>query len=74
MVDDLYDGRVAAVELFSVLGGGALLAGGDALGGTFGRVGAVALAVGVALFAANLALVVVRHGDYSIRGLLPGGA
>ncbi|SFR85130.1 hypothetical protein SAMN05216559_0037 [Halomicrobium zhouii] len=74
MVDDLYDGRVAAVELLLVLGGGALLAGGDALGGGFGRAGAVVLAVGAALFAANLALVVVRHGDDSIRGLLPGSA
>jgi len=74
LVDDLYDGRVAAGELTLVLGGVALAAARDALGVGFGRAGAVPLGVGAGLFAANLALVVVRHGDYSIRGLLPGGA
>jgi hypothetical protein len=77
LVDDLYDRRVAAVELACLVCGGILFAGGDLVlagrAGLAGRVGAAALAVGAALFAANLALVVVRHGDYSARELLPGG-
>lgn len=36
-----------------------------------GRIGSVALAAGAVLFAVNLSLVVVRHGGYSIRELLP---
>lgn len=74
LVDDLYDGRIAIVELSLLVGGGALFAGGDSVLDGFGRVGVLALAIGVALFAANLALVVVRHGNYSARELLPGRA
>jgi hypothetical protein len=71
MVDDLYDSRVAAVELALVVGGGALVAGGDVLPAGLGRGGAAALALGALLLTANMTLVVVRHGDASAETLLP---
>lgn len=71
LIDDLYDSRVAAADFALVVTGGALLASGDAVLGGLGWVGGFLLAVGVVLFAANLAVVVVRHGDVSAQELLP---
>ena len=72
LVEDLYDGRVAALDRWFVVGGGAMVASGDAIAAGLDRVGWAALAVGAALFSANLTLVVVRHGGESVREVLPG--
>jgi len=68
MIDDLYDGRLATADLVLVVGGGGLLIGGD----LFARhrlvvAGGAALAVGLAVFAANLSLVLWRHAPSSLR-------
>lgn len=68
MVDDLYDGRLAAVDLGLVVAGGGLLVAGEWLGhGTLVRIGGGALAAGLAVFAANLSLVVWRHAPDFLR-------
>ncbi|WP_226011205.1 hypothetical protein [Halomicrobium salinisoli] len=78
LIDDLYDGRLARVELALVLGGGALLAvdRSTAVAASLpwaGRAGGALLAAGALLFATNLALVVVRHGEFSTTDLLGVG-
>ncbi|WP_049936361.1 hypothetical protein [Haloplanus natans] len=68
MIDDLYDDRLATVDLALVAGGGALLVVGEWTGGgTVARVGGGGLAVGLAVFAANLSLVVWRHAPDALR-------
>jgi hypothetical protein len=68
MIDDLYDDRLATVDLVLVAGGGAALVAGEWAGYVPVRTaGGVALAVGFAVFAANLALVVWRHAPDSLR-------
>ncbi|MEF8856482.1 MAG: hypothetical protein V5A16_03575, partial [Haloplanus sp.] len=67
MIDDLYDDRLATVDLVLVAGGGTLLVAGEWVGASVRTVGGVALAVGLAVFAANLALVVWRHAPDSLR-------
>jgi len=68
MIDDLYDDRLATADLVLVAGGGTLLVAGEwadhALAAT---VGGVVLALGLAVFAANVALVVWRHAPGSLR-------
>jgi len=68
LIDDLYDGRLATADLVLVTGGGALLVVGDAFARpqlTLG--GGVALSGGLAVFAANLLLVLWRHALGSLR-------
>jgi len=68
MIDDLYDGRLATVDLALVAGGGTLLVAGEWTGrGTVALVGGGSLAVGLIVFAANLSLVVWRHAPDALR-------
>ncbi|WP_225335577.1 hypothetical protein [Halomicrobium urmianum] len=76
LIDDLYDGRIARVELALLVVGGALLVASGSSGLAVpvpwaSRAGGALLAAGVALFAANLALIVVRHGGL-VKGDLLG--
>jgi hypothetical protein len=69
MIDDLYDDRLETADLALVAGGGALLAGGNWIGAAaVSLAGGVALATGLVVFAANLALVVWRHAPESLFG------
>ncbi|MFB6074850.1 MAG: hypothetical protein ABEJ89_07555 [Haloarculaceae archaeon] len=72
MIDDLYDSRLATVDFWAVLGGSGVL-----LATTVVDLPPVAVAagglltvVGVAVFAANLLLVVRRHSPHTVPGLL----
>ena len=68
VIDDLYDDRLATVDLALVAGGGALLVAGEWTGrGTVALVGGGGLATGLAVFAANLSLVVWRHAPDALR-------
>ena len=72
MIDELYDGRVAAVEFGLLVAGTATIVAGDLLGtstvvATGGR---IAFAIGVSLFVANMLLVLVRHSPQTIVGIL----
>ncbi|WP_248897057.1 cbb3-type cytochrome c oxidase subunit I [Haloplanus halobius] len=68
MIDDLYDERLATVDLVLVAGGGTLLVAGDWTARTdLSLAGGVALAVGFVVFAANLLHVLWRHAPDSVR-------
>jgi hypothetical protein len=68
MIDDLYEARLATVDLVLVVAGGGLLAAGEWAGrGTVVLVGGGALAAGLAVFATNLSLVVWRHAPDALR-------
>ncbi|WP_137284420.1 hypothetical protein [Halorussus salinisoli] len=68
MIDDLYDGRLAAADFWLTLGGlGLVILGEVGAVGTARLVGAVAATLGFAVFSANLVGVVVRHGPESLR-------
>ncbi|MFB6256776.1 MAG: hypothetical protein ABEH58_08665 [Haloplanus sp.] len=68
MIDDLYDDRLATVDLALVAGGGVLLVAGEWTGrGTVALVGGGGLAAGLVVFAANLSLVVWRHAPGALR-------
>ncbi|WP_135828988.1 hypothetical protein [Halorussus halobius] len=71
MIDDLYDGRLAAVDFWLLAAGVAGLVAGDLLG-TPGAVavGGVCTLAGVVVFSANVLLVVRRHGPHSVLGVL----
>jgi len=75
MIDDLYDGRLAAVDFCTFLGGTTLLVAGEvlSLGGSVTLVGSVLLLVGAVVFAANMLLVLRRHGPHSLADVLVGG-
>ncbi|WP_435176730.1 hypothetical protein [Halorussus sp. AFM4] len=74
-IDDLYDDRLAAVDFWLTLGGVGLLLAGEVWGSGSARLaGGVAATLGFAVFAANLAGVVVRHGPESLRVGALGGA
>lgn len=70
MVDDLYDDRVAALDLAAFLLGTGVLVSVDAgfAPTAVAPVGAALLLVGATLLAVNLCFVVVRHAPGSIRG------
>jgi len=69
MIDDLYDDRLATVDLGFVTGGGVLLVAGEWAGHALVRAaGGGVLAVGFTVFATNMALVVWRHAPNSLRG------
>jgi len=69
MIDDLYDDRFATADLVLVAGGGTLLVAGEWVGHAVARAaGGVVLAVGLAVFATNVMLVVWRHAPESLRG------
>lgn len=63
MVDDLYDARLAKVDFWTLLAGVTCLVT-NAFGGQTGllSVGSGAVMGGAVLFAANIALVVQKHG------------
>jgi len=68
MIDDLYDDRLATIDLGFVTGGGVLLVAGELAGHALVRTaGGVVLAVGFTVFAANMMLVVWRHAPDSLR-------
>jgi hypothetical protein len=68
MIDDLYDDRLATADLVLVAGGGACLVIGEWAGWNPAvRLGGVGLALGVAVVAANLSLVVWRHAPEALR-------
>jgi len=75
MVDDLYDGRVAAADFWSLLVGSALLVAGDLvdLPSTLSLVGGVAVLLGSLLFVANVAGVVREHAPASLATVVFGG-
>jgi hypothetical protein len=67
MIDDLYDDRLATVDLVLVSGGGACLVAGEWVGWDPAvRLGGVALALGFAVVTANLSLVVWRHAPEAL--------
>ena len=86
MIDDLYDDRVAAADFAALVGGVGVLAALDLLGPAGGRTTAVAtdgaallgdaagllVLCGSVAFAANLLLVLRRHGPQSVPGVLLG--
>ncbi|WP_135822799.1 heme-copper oxidase family protein [Halostella litorea] len=79
MIDDLYDDRLAAADFAALLGGAALLVAADLLPAWGLRVPAVVGAAGGGLvllgsvvFAANLLLVLRRHGPQSVPAVLVG--
>jgi len=74
LVDDLYDHRVAAVDLLALLTGTGALVVDAALGlpPPVGVVGGLSVLVGFGLFAANVGLVVTRHAPGSIAALIAG--
>ncbi|AXG10371.1 heme-copper oxidase family protein [Haloplanus rubicundus] len=68
MIDDLYDDRLATADLVLVAGGGACLVAGEWAGWEPAvRLGGVGLALGFAVVAANLSLVVWRHAPEALR-------
>lgn len=68
MIDDLYDGRLAAIDFRVTIVGTALLIGGEVADAGSARLfGGVLATLGFALFAANLIGVVVRHGPDPLR-------
>jgi hypothetical protein len=74
MIDDLYDDRLATVDLVLVAGGGTALVAGEWAGDALARTaGGVVLAAGFAVFATNVALVVWRHAPDSLRSGPVGG-
>ena len=67
MIDDLYDDRLATADLVLVAAGGGLLGVGDLVGRQFlAFVGGGALTTGLAVFVANLSLVLWRHAPSSL--------
>jgi hypothetical protein len=74
MIDDLYDDRLAAVDLTLLLGGTVLLVAGDWFGLPdvfFGVAGAL-VTLGASVFVVNLLLVVHRHSPVPIHRVLIG--
>jgi hypothetical protein len=73
-VDDLYDDRLAAADVAATAAGTATLVATEAasLPARVTVVGGSLLTVGFAAAAANLLLVVRRHGEHSVRWLLLG--
>ncbi|AZH25489.1 hypothetical protein [Haloplanus aerogenes] len=68
MIDDLYDDRLETADLVLVAGGGTLLVAGEWAGHALAATaGGVALALGLAVFSVNVALVVWRHAPESLR-------
>jgi hypothetical protein len=75
MIDDLYDDRLATTDLALVAGGGGLLVVGEWVGSeTATLVGGGGLTLGLAVFAANVALVVWRHAPDALRRRPPVAA
>jgi hypothetical protein len=75
LIEDLYDDRLAAADCWLTLVGIALVIGGELAGVDASILLGGALAtLGFAVFAANMAGVVVRHGPESLRIGALGGA
>ncbi|NHX36166.1 MULTISPECIES: hypothetical protein [Halolamina] len=74
MVDDLYDGRVAAADFWSLLVGASLLVADDLLGlpSAASPVGGLLALVGTVLFVANVVGVVREHAPQSLPTVLFG--
>lgn len=74
MVDDLYDHRLAALDFWLFSSGTAVLVvmGLFSLGSTVRMTGGVLVALGAALFFANMALVVVHHSESRLDRVLFG--
>jgi len=72
MIDDLYDDRIATVDLAAFLLGAAIVVAGPLLSAPASVLvlGGVLLLVGVVLFSANMLLVIRRHSTYSVPGVL----
>jgi len=73
MIDDLYDGRVAAADGVLTVGGGALLVAGQWWGvAPLVHAGGGLVVLGFAAVAANLALVIHAHSPDSLAGVVFG--
>jgi hypothetical protein len=74
MIDDLYDDRVARVDLLLLVAGVLGLVAGDlaGLGSTALPAGGIALGIGVLAFGWNLLTVIRRHGPHSFPEILFG--
>ncbi len=79
MIDDLYDGRLAAVDCWLFVVGVALVVGAvlvptgsPVAADTVRLVGASLYVVGVMAFVANMLLVVVRHSPETLRAVVGG--
>ncbi|MFP9192647.1 hypothetical protein [Natronosalvus vescus] len=75
MIDDLYDDRLAAVDFVALTIGLGLLIASDvfAVPSTVAVGGGVLVSLGVAIFGANMVLVLRRHSNQPIRRILFGG-
>lgn len=76
MIDDLYDGRLAALDFVLYVGGTAFLVGTDLLmlPKSTTTAGTILVVGGALVFLANVLLVVREHGPHSLAGLLFGRA
>ncbi|WP_254863066.1 hypothetical protein [Halovivax gelatinilyticus] len=74
MIDDLYDDTVAALDFVFLFGGTVCLVVADqlALASPLFPVGTTAIAIGAALFVANMGLVVTRHSPDGVGTILFG--
>jgi len=73
MIDDLYDGRLAAADFALLLVGSAAIVAGDWTGaGAAVVAGGILASVGAVVFGANILLVVVRHSPLPLRSVLLG--
>ncbi|GAB7011667.1 hypothetical protein [Halorubrum trueperi] len=74
MIDDLYDGRIAALDGVLLGGGSALIVGSNLLdvAGTPTLLGGLLVSVGVVAFVSNMVLVLVRHSPHSLDQIVFG--
>jgi hypothetical protein len=76
MIDDLYDDRLAAVDFGLILGGTAVLVAADRslVPAVATGVGGALVALGTAVFAANMLLTIRNHSPYSLHSGVFGSA
>ena len=76
MIDDLYDDRLAAVDATLLVTGTIVLVVVDLLDAprVLFPVGGLLVALGIAVFATNMALVIHRHSPYNFRQVLFGSS